>query len=111
MNINRLDVMEVQESSYNGKTIRTVALNSGKVLFLAHDTASNYLSITGYTRLYGAVDYRCKGDVILTFEEGVNPQRYKFVDADGLAHMVYRAKTSPMDAYDFVLWAKEKSVN
>lgn len=111
MNISRLDLTNVRETYYNGKTIRTVTLNNGKVLFLAHDVAANYLGITGYTRLYSAVDNRCKGDAILTFEEGVNPQRYKFVDADGLAHMVYRAKTSPMDVYDFVLWAKEKSVN
>jgi prophage antirepressor-like protein len=109
--INRLDVSETNFDEFGDFILRTVKLSSGEVLFLASDIAINVLGVKNPFNLTKAVDVRNKAEIILTFVEEYNPQRYIFVNLEGLRCMVYRARNCEVNRFDFILWAQEKSVN
>lgn len=111
MNIGRHDITEVGELFYDDCVVRTATLDSGEVLFLAKDIATSVMGIVNSFNLTKSVDPRSKVELVLTFEEDLNPQRYIFVNLDGLTCMVYRARKSEVDRLLFIDWAKEKSVN
>lgn len=115
MEISRLDVEKVGEFYYSdGRldiVIKTVTLVSGEVLFVANDVVVYALGLQNPANLTKGVDDRSKSTVVVSFEEGVNPQRYVLVNMEGLRDIVYRARKSEVNKLDFILWAQEKSVN
>ncbi|MGG3797719.1 hypothetical protein [Metabacillus fastidiosus] len=110
MRINKHNIEFAEEVLYEGERLRTIALENGKILFLACDLANNIIGIKGYTKLYNAVDKRCKGDTVITFDESINPQRYKFVDVYGLMCMVFRARECKVNRLDFIQWAQKRRI-
>lgn len=108
ININKEDIVSADWDTFQYASVRTITLRDGRVLFLAYDIARNILGLSNSAKLYNAVDSRSKGEAVITFVEDFNPQRYKFVDHDGLSCMVYRARKSEVNRLDFINWAKEK---
>lgn len=96
---------------YGDRSVRMVYLESGEVLFLAYDIAKNILGTSSSYSLTKAVDERSKIELVLTFVEDCNPQKYILVNLDGLMCMTYRARRCEVNRLDFINWAKEKSVN
>lgn len=111
MNVDKTNVVNVDWGDFNGRLVRTTKLDDGTVLFAVCDIQENILGVKNASDLYSQIDARCKAELILTFVEEYNPQKYRFVTLDGLAFMVYRARKCQVNRYDFVLWAREKCVN
>ncbi len=116
LNAENLEVSKVGEFFYESacgkvRSIRAVEVVDGSVLFLAHDIAKHALGVSNPFSLTRSVDDRSKVELVLTFTEGQNPQRYILVDLEGLRCMVYRARSSEVNRLDFINWIKQKSVN
>lgn len=112
MTTNNISISSFQCNEYEGESIRmVVTLEEGKVLFVASDIATGILGVKNPYSLTQSVDRRCKAEVVTSFVEEYNPQRYVLVDLEGLRSMVYRARNSKYNRLDFILWAKEKGGN
>lgn len=109
MNSSKPVVDKIDWLSYGGEVVRSVVLKDGTVLFLAADIANNIIGVKNPFSLVKAVDHRNKVELVISFDEGYNVQRYIFVNLEGLRCMVYRARSCKVNRYDFIMWAQRRA--
>lgn len=113
MIVEQFDVAKTEWEYFNDgreeRQVRTVTLEDGTVLFAVCDLQDFILEVKNASDLLRQVDNRSKTELVLTFVEEYNPQRYNLVTVDGLTHMVFRARKCAVDRLDFIYWARERA--